>query len=385
MSWGNWDVRVYAASALAALAPRFGRSNPAILDRLNELLVDPVPAVRMHVVIALSTLWEVDRERMWEMAEAVAKNESHLGLLAHYVSGPLGALADVAPDRVEALIDVVLSGLAPRKEEKDSLHDELTRALGNLVAWQWVTRGRDHAKALIDKWRECLEDSGQQLRAVVLTLRNHLFMRYRKPADPENETIQSRAKDTLSSVLETAARMLDPRAPMTAGSAPDDPGTLRVREAEDLVYHACSQLYFGAGAFRSSNSSEPPGLATKADMQAFLEDYREVLTIISSSGSRRALHHLIELYAYLTDADPEQVFDLVANAILGRGRDQGYHVEPLASGDLVKLVRRFLADHRGIFDEPTRRERLVQVIALFSEAGWGEPLKLLYELPDHLR
>jgi hypothetical protein len=385
MSWGNWDVRVYAASAFASLAPRFGRSNPIIVDRLKALLADPVPAVRMHVVMALSTLWEVDRERMWEMAEAVAKNESHLGLLAHYVSGPLDALADVAPDRVEALIDVVLSGLAPRKGEKDSLHDELTRALGNLVAWQWVAHGRDHAKALIDKWRERLEDSGELLRAVVLTLRNYLFMRYRKPANLEHETIQSRAKDTLSSVLKTAAQILDPPAPMTAGSALDDPATLRVREAEDLVYHACSQLYFGAGAFRSSNSTEPPGLTTKADMQAFLEDYREVLTLISSSGSRRALHHLIELYAYLTDADPEQTFDLVADAILGRGRDQGYHVEPLASGDLVKLVRRFLADHRGIFDEPTRRERLVQVLALFSEAGWVEPLKLLYELPDHLR
>jgi hypothetical protein len=52
---------------------------------------------------------------------------------------------------------------------------------------------------------------------------------------------------------------------------------------------------------------------------------------------------------------------------------------------LVKLVRRYLADHRDIFEDIDRRAKLIDVLELFSAAGWPEALKLLFELPDLLR
>jgi hypothetical protein len=48
-------------------------------------------------------------------------------------------------------------------------------------------------------------------------------------------------------------------------------------------------------------------------------------------------------------------------------------------------VKRYIADHRGIFDDPARRAMLVEILQLFSEVGWTDSIRLLYDLPDLLR
>ena len=44
-----------------------------------------------------------------------------------------------------------------------------------------------------------------------------------------------------------------------------------------------------------------------------------------------------------------------------------------------------LADYRAVFEDEGRRARLVAILQLFSEVGWSDALKLLYDLPDLLR
>ena len=48
-------------------------------------------------------------------------------------------------------------------------------------------------------------------------------------------------------------------------------------------------------------------------------------------------------------------------------------------------MKRYIADHRGIFEDPKRRAMLVEILQLFSEVGWTDALRLLYDLPDLLR
>ena len=79
------------------------------------------------------------------------------------------------------------------------------------------------------------------------------------------------------------------------------------------------------------------------------------------------------------------MFDRVSDLLVGPAAREGYHFESLGSDVLVRLIRRYLADHRAVFDDDVRRARLVRVLELFSSAGWPEALKLLYELPDLLR
>lgn len=54
MAWGNWDVRVYAASSTVALAPRFADLRPDIVERMAAFLEDSAPNVRLQVAQALN-------------------------------------------------------------------------------------------------------------------------------------------------------------------------------------------------------------------------------------------------------------------------------------------------------------------------------------------
>ena len=77
---------------------------------------------------------------------------------------------------------------------------------------------------------------------------------------------------------------------------------------------------------------------------------------------------------------------MAIHAILtGPGAEEGYQFEILGSTAVVKVLRRYIADHRGIFEDPEARAKLVEILQLFSEVGWSEAIRLLYELPELLR
>lgn len=105
----------------------------------------------------------------------------------------------------------------------------------------------------------------------------------------------------------------------------------------------------------------------------------------ANGGDPAATHHLIELYEFIADGDPPAVFDQIAALLVGPAAREGYHFESLALDVVVRIVRRYLADHRDLFENPARRTALIAVLQLFSDAGWPEALKLLYELPDLMR
>jgi len=83
--------------------------------------------------------------------------------------------------------------------------------------------------------------------------------------------------------------------------------------------------------------------------------------------------------------DPAGVFDLIAFAVLRGGHQSGYQFESLAADLMVKLVGRYLADHKEIFVNPQRRTALVAALETFVDAGWPSAQRLLYRLPELLQ
>ncbi|CUJ69226.1 Uncharacterised protein [Achromobacter aegrifaciens] len=157
--------------------------------------------------------------------------------------------------------------------------------------------------------------------------------------------------------------------------------------ADKVLDQICNQPYFGAGAFNPEKrgEKEPPGLPTPESKRQFIVDYGPVLDILDRHSAARTTYNLIGLYGFLADGDPGAIFDRMAALLLGAGVQDGYHHEQLGSEGLVKLVRRYLADHRRIFDDAQRRAKLIEILELFSGVGWPEALRLMFELPDLLR
>lgn len=389
MAWGNWDVRVYVAASLLDLTRRFGDRDPTIVSRLLPFLSDPVPAVRLQVAQSLNALWDVARPVMWDLVELVAREETHTGVLGFFVSGPLMRLSEAESDRCEALATAILSRQSRSSSENgERKRETFDEAFGHLTARLWVGRGRPLASIWIEGWAADLVRGQAYLWPLVSALRAALFDRFIANSS-EAAAIQERARGVLHSVVIAASRALAEATPTLIGQEGGEAERQRAeklyRAGDSLLSHACNQLYFGSGAFRNTSKAEPLGLATPEAMRLFLDEYSATLELIGQAGTPGTLHHLIELYEFVAAAAPETVFDRVSSILVGPAAREGYHFESLGSDVLVRLIRRYLADHRAVFDDEMRRAHLVRVLELFSNAGWPEALKLLYELPDLLR
>jgi hypothetical protein len=385
MGWGNWDVRVYAASSLMGLARRFSSQQPVLLDRLQTMLDDAVPTVRLQIVQSLNVLWDIARDRMWSMVEFISAHEEHPGVLGFFVGGPLMRLAGPEPDRCIQLVNLIFGRLPVEpNEEGERKRDRFEEPVGYLAAQLWVGRGREGARSWIDNWLTDLASGEQYLWHTISALRAALFAGLAPNAREEDAGVQRRARETVEAIVVASAKAVQ-----TVSEAADADRKAAERSyvaAQRLIEHSCNQLFFGSGAFQSQPSDgDGAGLQTHEAMQRFLAEYGPLLERMGQSGSASTIHHLIELYAHLAAADPAAVFDRVAMLIVGPAVREQYQYEALGTDVLVRLVRRYLADHRAIFDDPSRRARLVQVLEIFSNAGWPEALRLVYELPDLLR
>ena len=386
LSWGSWDVRVYAAQTWLALAPRFAEEEPHVADMLERMAADPAPQVRVQVASDLQVLSKADPERMWRIAEAYASNEPHSGVLAALLARSVHRMLRADCARAERLIEAVRARGAIGNKDPQRSRDDIQWAIGSLAAQLYVGDGRPLARQWIEEWTKDLIPFGDSLCSVVSSLNGCLFQRY-GAAEEEDRLLNDRAQECLTFIVRQSLESA--RAARAILTSPDTteeekkPAVELYKEAEGLIYQACNLLYFGSGAH--ANSDRVPGLLTEEARRAFLDDYAELLALLARSHEPRTHHHLLELYEYLAPANPALVLGAMHGLLTGRAAEEGYQYESLGLAVVVRIVRRFLADHRSLFDEPDQRQRLSDMLTLFSDEGWPEALQLLYDLPDLLR
>jgi hypothetical protein len=253
MGWGSWDVRVYAASSLIALAPKFGAEHPAIIDSLRSLVADPVAAVRLQLSRALNVLWSVARDAMWELVQRVAEKETNPGVLSAYLSGTLRRIARGDMDRAENIIEVVLRRLPLCSSgDKERTHSSLDDAIAGLIASLWVSEGRPRAQSWIEGWIDAIASHEHHLGPLVFSLRDALFFRFTAEVAPADVEIYDRAKALLTKIIAAAADLVVTSRNQWSACV-DDAGRSETKEncgvGIRLLEHACNQIYFGSGAF----------------------------------------------------------------------------------------------------------------------------------------
>lgn len=387
ISWGNWDVRVYAGDAWVSLALRFAEDHPEIIDRLERMLIDPVPAVRLQVAQNLHVLGGAAPDRMWAMGERIVSQETNSEIIASYLSHALRPFSRTAPERCEALLSTV-KGRLLQDLGCDLQRDRwLLESIGGWAADFYVGQGRTLARTWLEEWAVDPMRFGELLDYFNSSLRGAFFFRYSPESSADELTTCSRAQESLALILGSTTR-ISAEAYEVWRSDADEPDKQAAQQryfaAEKIIYHAMNQLYFGSGA-HVSNDESTPGLPDTAAKTRFLTDYADELAHLASSREPATLHHLIELYEFLIPGDPVRVFEAIHAILLGRGEEEGYQHESLAISVVVRIVQLYIADHRGIFEDEGRRAKLVSILQLFSEAGWTKALTLLYDLPDLLR
>lgn len=387
LSWGNWDVRVYAAEAYVSLAQRFGAEYNEIVEMFDAILSDPVPTVRLQAAQNLQVLHRIAPERFWLLAERIASREPNEEVLASFLCHVVPRFAPSAPERCEAIIETVLRRPVATPTEKDADRAEVGAMVGGLVAQLWVWQRRPRALEWLTKWASDPFTYQEILTSFLSTLRDAFFERY-APIDGQDHSVSDRAQRAAIIILEASSALAE--SSYLVLSAGDIPSAERQRygrtyeSAEAVLHHLMNQLYFGAGAF-AHNRDLKKGLITPETMRQFLADYRPLLALLANSRQPATHHRLVELYEYVIPGDPAGVFNALHALLLGAGAREGYHHESLASTVIVRMVTRYIADYRSIFEDDEKRRQLIEILRLFSDVGWPDALKLLYDLPDLLR
>jgi len=387
LNGSNWDVRVYAADAYVSLAGRFGADHREIVDMFDVILADPVPQVRLQVVQNLQVLSHVAPEKMWDLAERIARNEPHNSVLSHLLHDVIPRFIWHDVEKCKVIIEIVRARSETIRRDDKSGRDEVAKQLGSLTAQLWCWQNEAIALEWLKAWVSDPAAHREFCTAFLSMLRSAFFTRYME-GENYDAGLSDRAQQAAMVILEACSAAADASyTALTDGTvdgAERDAAVTTYNSGEAVIGYLMNQLYFGSGAY-TDNREGLVGLISPKEMHRFLVNYRPMLALLAASHEPSTPHHLVQLYEFLIPGDPVSVFDSLHALLTGAAKREGYHHESLAVSVIVRMITRYIADYRSVFEDNARRTALVEILRLFSDIGWPEALNLLYALPDLLR
>ncbi|CAH2403058.1 hypothetical protein [Mesorhizobium escarrei] len=363
-SWGSPSPRVEAAQALALL---IGKAEfwPEIKDRFEAMLLqDSHPAVRFQLVYALPCLSRVDRDEMWRLAKEVTAQELNPAILRLLTA----RLPGNTPDDANQLEPLALD-LSHRLTIKEHGEDPIV----GLITFFAINHARPASVTELNTWLSDVIANEARLQRVLFDIRDDLLLGL-NTIDPRFDAIRRRANEFIERLITT----LEPavRSWPLSGKEP----TPLELSALKLFNEIADQIYYAVG-----HDVLSPVLEERSAQVMFLAEYAPLISKLTTLGTPRAVHHLLDVLSKLMPVAPDQCFDLMAEAMLRTTGVARYEHESMGADLFVQLVGRFLADYRAIFDDQARRNKLIDCIAVFVEAGWPEARRLFQSLPELLQ
>jgi hypothetical protein len=374
--WGSPSARLEAAAAALDLCLKRPEIYPRLEPLIDRMLADPHPAVRMNTAVHLVRIWDIDRVGFWQRAAQVVQADANRSVLDTFISNILGQL--VWRGAAREVANLILPMLA-RFPASDPGNKTIRQ---HLVEWSlqlWLRFGFEDAATQVRAWFDNTADHAEEVRDGVQWLRSAFTAGLRPGDEPQFALQRPQAIVLLGQAVTQAGLALDHYKTLTD---PIESETVLARQAVQIIDTACLQLYFSSGAFRHGDNNPAPLSPESAAI--FLHDTASILLQIGQHGGPHTVYYLIQLLESLVEADPAGVFDLIATAVLQGGQETGYQFEHLAADLMVKLVGRYLADHKEIFDDPQRRTALVDTLEVFVATGWPSIRRLFYRLPELL-
>jgi hypothetical protein len=167
----------------------------------------------------------------------------------------------------------------------------------------------------------------------------------------------------------------------TAGTASED--QLRdLRSAALVAKSVIEQVYFASGAAEDKKQFESTEL-TQTDLERFA---RLALPLLEGYGDIQhpaVTHHIIETIDRISDAQPRRALLAAARAAT---TDGAYTQEQLALDAVLRLVKRYVADHRDLVlgdIECTNAVRML--LESFVRVGWDKAVQFAESMDDIFR
>ncbi len=382
-AWGSPAARIAAAEGLTQLARHPSCVNEEVLNAIEHLSRDALPAVRYQVAADILALYQTAPDLMWSILERMCREEPSRGVLQALLGYPVGSLASSQANRVATLTKIVFDRVTDGKGAS-KVRDFCTSIFTGLHLWQNHLSCGEVVYAIADNPAEF---SGEA-RRIVADLRDYLTLGPIDPPDSMKNEVRHRAFTLMSRLLlstREAFRRLEVKYESSQPGVWSDEDQEKVKQLALLVDSIASQIYFASGAFDEKRSEERPSAAVLGiqGKRRFLQEVSPVLDELAVVALPRGTHYLLQTLAFLVDLDPESVF-LRIGRVVSASRASGYQYESLGADLIVRFIERFLAEYRYILRENEEcRKVLIEILDTF--VGWHSARRLTYRMEEIFR
>ena len=135
---------------------------------------------------------------------------------------------------------------------------------------------------------------------------------------------------------------------------------------------------FGSGA---RDESKRDGPEISAEQTRLYREAKSTFDRLAGASLARIAHYLIQTLEPFVNTDPDGVFALIARSVRSSERG-GYSLEGSGADLIVRIVERYLADHRSIFFAESRLADLMDSLDSFVRAGWPSAQSLTFRLGE---
>ena len=379
-SWGRPAPRIVAADGLTRLGRHSACTTEEVLNAIENLSADPVPAVRFQVVGRILSLYQTAPDLMWRIIERVSRDEESTSVLQQLVGSVLGPLSGSHIDRVVSITRQVMSRFG-----SDTRSEHLRTSCLSLFAQLYVWRNQEISKEITFSIARGAGTATDDAWSIVGWLRDLLSHGPVEPTDPVQDAVRNRAIGLVEEIVRAATTAVGDILAQNQTQAFENWLTgekEQMLEVGGLLDHIGMEFYFASGAYDSQRRSDERKVSAEARAR-FYRETSTILDLLSSAGFPSVVHHLLETLEIFIAVDPKGVLLRIGSA-LRAGKAYGYQYEPQGAQLFVKLIEQYLAEHRELFQEDSDcRQVLRESLDLF--VNWPQARQLVYRLEEIFR
>ncbi len=365
----NFGTRARAALAIVGLSRGTHCLDERMRAAVTRLVRDPVATVRWGVAQWLNALIG-EQEFFWSTAKEIATREKN----ADVIDAMLDAAVRGGREQTQMLDEIVQ--LVERSASDES--EKLRRSLAFLNLSLAFDLGSVRARERLDAYLADPAASAIELQELIHHLRFRLADGLQPQRKLERDDARHESQGYFGRIVTSAAAGFHDLEQRLRNDPLTDADRVNARGLMSIIDGGAMQLRFAA------ETGEPRAVAVP-HLQTYWREVRPVVDALGDVGTPNVAHHLVEFLEPLIDVDPGGVWSSFARAVI-RAKEGGYQLESLGMSAVVRIVRRYLADHRELLQESLQAQHeLMEILDMFIGVGWPEPHQLAYQLEELFR
>jgi AAA domain len=382
-SWSN-SCQINASEGLCSLARHAELASPELLSTIDALSHHPHPAVRYQIATRLNALFRTAPILRSEIARRIVEDDPSSAVVAGLAQRSLHALSEPPGDWSSTVVPVRTA--FERFPADGAGVPQLRETCASEIASIYLDLGSEEARAFLDDVViGDLKSAPHPAEAIVRhVLRSRLTIGDVEPSDAEGQ-IRTRAIGLAEELLDAANAALQLWTEELQGQqlGGDDPSLTTARTVAGVIDSIGNQLYFATGIF--DEKQDKPVRISMAQRERLYHEAAGLIDRLCEVSIPSTTHHVLEALEAFLPFDPRGVFLRIATSIKA-GTAGGYQSDSLAIALVVRLIERYLAEHRTLLQQDDEcRAALIYVLDIFVLAGWPEALRLTYRLQDIYR